>query len=239
MKRVITIIMAIAMIAVMSISVFATGNGFISSPSKQKAPQIVVSVGENENGEVEVGLVITAYGDRDELNEEGRQIMEEAYATIMRTPKIVELNTEVKEIIERIIVALDNKIKAENLAVSDFFDITDVNVNEANNYFIEIKPEALENFVCLLHYYDGDWHVVENAKVSDDGEHLEFSVDGLSPFAIVVDTGLVIDDPVDDPVDDPTVNSNGWIVATGVIVAGVILLVIAIVSVIKRKKNKI
>ena len=36
--------------------------------------------------------------------------------------------------------------------------------------------------------HNGEWELVSGAKVINNGEALEFSVDSFSPFAIVVDT---------------------------------------------------
>jgi hypothetical protein len=35
---------------------------------------------------------------------------------------------------------------------------------------------------------DGVWELVSDAKIEQDGDHLVFSVDSFSPFAVVVDT---------------------------------------------------
>jgi LPXTG-motif cell wall-anchored protein len=36
---------------------------------------------------------------------------------------------------------------------------------------------------------NGEIELIKNAKVLNDGEHLQFTAETLSPFAIVVDTG--------------------------------------------------
>ena len=50
-----------------------------------------------------------------------------------------------------------------------------------------LKPDSLQGFVGLLHLNNGKWELVKNAKVEADGIRLSFSVDTLSPFAIVVE----------------------------------------------------
>ena len=39
-----------------------------------------------------------------------------------------------------------------------------------------------------MHKHNGKWTVVDNATLAPDGVHLTFSVDDLSPFAVVVET---------------------------------------------------
>lgn len=244
MKKLLAIGLMVAMFLSLGISAFAAGGGFVMSPSKQTAPQLIMCIGKNESGEVEVNISITAFGDRDKLHEDARQIMEDAYTAIIETPNVVDLNNVVKAAIENILAKMNkiiadenegkaaDQVKAENLAISDFFDISDAATSGANNYSLTIKPETLKNFVCLLHYCDGDWHVVENAKVSENGEHLEFSVDSFSPFAIVVDTAAVEVEPQVD-------NNNVRIIAICAVVAGLVLGGVAIVTVIQLKKRKI
>lgn len=71
MKKIIMICLAIAMVASMGISVFATTGGFVSSPSGKPAPELVD--GKNESEECVAKIVITAYSDRDKLSEDARK----------------------------------------------------------------------------------------------------------------------------------------------------------------------
>ena len=57
------------------------------------------------------------------------------------------------------------------------------------DFDITLAAETLSHFVGLLHMKrEGEWELVKDAKVTNNGEHLEFSVETLSPFAIVVET---------------------------------------------------
>ena len=51
---------------------------------------------------------------------------------------------------------------------------------------LSLPDYVLDRFVCLLHYMDGAWYVVENAYVIREKGWLRFSVDSLSPFAIIL-----------------------------------------------------
>lgn len=192
MKKLITVCLAIAMVACLSLSVFATTGGFTASPSGNPAPELVA--GENESEDCVSQLIVTAYSDRDELSEEDRREIEGAYAEIMGTRDLATLTETVKTVAEAQGVATDD------LAVSDLFDIDNTYCEgheEHGAFHITLKAETLENFVCLLHLHDGVWHVVEGARVTEDGRHLTFDADKFSPFAIVVSIPEEVEEPND------------------------------------------
>lgn len=232
MKKVLVLFLVAVMVASASISAFATDlGGFISSPSLKPAPELVSA--ENEDEACDAKLVITAYADRDTLSEKARKSIEEAYTIIRGTKDLSTLN----EIVAKIAKQLG--VEVTDLAVSELFDI-DANGctgehDDHGHFDITLKAETLENFVCLLHYYNGEWRVIENALVTQNGEHLEFEEKEFSPFAIVVYTG---DEDIDVPVsgDDTKV---GVIVAAAV--AGVAVLsaiVFFILFLIKKEKGE-
>ena len=84
-----------------------------------------------------------------------------------------------------------------------------------------MKSDALKNFVCLLHYYNGEWRIVEDAKVTQNGEHLEFTEKEFSPFAIIVSTEV-------EEADAPQTGDNlAMYIALGAI-AGLCLIALAV-----------
>ena len=173
MKKILLLFMVAVMVASASISAFATDlGGFVSSPSLNPAPELVEA--ENEEEACDAKLVITAYADRDTLSEEARKGIEEAYTIIRGTKDLSTLNEIIAKIAKRL------GVEVTDLAASDLFDI-DANgctgEHDDHGYFdITLKAETLENFVCLLHYYNGEWRVIENVLVTQNGEHLEFDV---------------------------------------------------------------
>ena len=171
------LVMAFAMTATMALSVGA--GDFLASPSRNQAPELIF--GQNEKGD-KVG--VTSYADRNDMPAEARRLLEEAYAKILGTADVSALNSRIGEI------AKEMGIDVAGLAISDLFDLSPV-ANADGTFSITLKAETLQNFVCLLHYHGGEWQVVEGAKLTNNGEHLEFSVDSFSPFAIVVNTGAV------------------------------------------------
>lgn len=203
MKKVLMICLIIVMALSLTIPAFATMGGFVASPSRNQAPTLIE--GKNEDDECVSKLEIVAYADRDQLSEEVRANLEAAYTQIIGVQYLDQLNSEVAELAEKAGVSVDS------LAVTDMFDIsaTDCADHEDHGKFsITLEPTLLKNFVCLLHYYDGKWNIVEDAKVTGSGTRLEFTESEFSPFAIVVSSA-----PIVEVIEDNT----DWFVFAGVV----------------------
>lgn len=214
MKKLVMISLAIMVVLGMSLSVFAATGGFIVSPSRNQAPELVGVKPADDDCEIE-SATITAYADRDQLSGEARGDLEEAYAKIMGTPNIGDLNAAIVELATKI------GAKVEDLAVSDLFDIQVPDCDGHGNHgevTITFEAETLANFVCLLHYYNGEWIVIDNATVSEDGTELTFGSKEFSPFAIIVNTGIFEDVDVETVKNVATAVSIS--VATGAAVLG-------------------
>ncbi len=177
-------VLILTLILALSLTLTAMA-AFVSSPSGKQAPELISA--ENENGDCEAELVITHYSDRHTLDEATLQKLEEAYGQILDAEHLAELTDAIHDF------AAEADLDSHNLDVSDLFDIsrTDCDGHEYHGHFdIVLKPEFLHNFVCLLHYYNGAWRIVDDAEVTNGGTHLEFTEDEFSPFAIVVDTSV-------------------------------------------------
>ena len=225
MKKILIVLLLTVVAVSMSISAFADTGAFVQSPSVNMAPEIVS--GDSEDKE-DVELVITSYADRGDLPEEAREAIEKAYVKISGIKNLTTLCGALKE------VAAKKNIPTTNLEVSDLFDISDAEGgSDGCTYDIVLTAETLENFVGLLHFTDGKWELIDNAVVEEiDGElHLKFSTDGLSPFAIVVDTGA------DLPVEDTKGNSILTGVLAIVAIAEAAALITILIKFILSKKT--
>ena len=225
MKKILMVLLLTVVAVSMSISAFADTGAFVQSPSANMAPEIVS--GDSEDKE-DVELVITSYADRGDLPEEAREAIEKAYVKISGIKNLTTLCGALKE------VAAKKDIPTTNLEVSDLFDISDAEGgSDGCTYDIVVTAETLENFVGLLHFTDGKWELIDNAVVEEiDGElHLKFSTDGLSPFAIVVDTGA------DLPVEDTKGNSILTGVLAIVAIAEAAALITILIKFILSKKT--
>lgn len=220
MKKIIAILLSLVFVVSMSLTVMAANN-FVSSPSGRPAPIIISFDPADEDCTAQI--IVTPYGDIEELSEELEALMRKAYDSVISAEDLAELNDEFAKYVKSL------KIDGSNLAVSDLFDlhVEGCNFHDSHvDFEIVLEPETLKNFVGLLHMNkDGEWEFINNAEVLSNGSHLKFSVESLSPFAIVVDT------------------SGGQTGDSGMIAVYAIIMVVSAaalaVVLVKAKKNSI
>ena len=185
MKKVLLVCLTVVLMMSMTLTAFAAPGAFISSPTGNEAPTEIEFKPADED--CDGYLVITPYGDRDELPQDLQLLMKKAYDAIKGTTDLTTLNADLKKLAAKL------KIKGADLAVSDLFDIRVEGCTQHNGHHdfdIVLAADSLKNFVGLLHMKaDGTWELIKDAKVISNGEHLAFSVDTMSPFAVVVNTG--------------------------------------------------
>ena len=182
MKKFLAFLVAIVVVFNFSVFAFAAPGSFVQSPSRNEGPQLVGS--DNESEDCEAKLVITPYKDRNTLPEKTLNELETVYKIIANSKDLTSLNSAFAKYVE------GKGLLPINLAISDLFDISYYNCDTHDNhgYFrIKLSADTLKNFVGLLHYNNGKWEFVSDAKVLEDGETLQFSIQDLSPFAIVVE----------------------------------------------------
>jgi hypothetical protein len=222
MKKILAICLMMLIILSMSVNVFAAPGAFLKSPSGNPAPAVVDFDPKDEGCTAK--LIITPYADRKTLPTELKTLIEKAYKVIASTNDLTTLNADLKAL------AASKKISGDKLAVSDLFDIhtTGCNYHDGHlDFDIVLSADTLNRFVGLLHMNkNGEWELVSNAKVTKNGEHLEFSMDEFSPFAIVIDTSK----------GTPQTGDNSLIYVYAVIMALSALGIIIIA--VKSKKQK-
>ncbi|MBQ8765750.1 MAG: hypothetical protein IJZ16_02995 [Clostridia bacterium] len=222
MKKIIAIILAITLTLVSGVSAFAVDNGFVESPSNGSP---TLDSYENEDPECDAEIIVTPFEDMDSLDEETKQALMDAYNEIVN-----RLSSFLKAL-QRLaqLVGID----VSRLAVSELFDVSyyEAGGHDGHGPFtITVKSKNLSNFVGLLHRHNGEWEIVENATVS--GDLLTFTVDDLSPFAIVVDTGNA---DVEIPDTDTTAD---YTLQTLVCAAAVVGLTAVVAVIFKKKRVK-
>ena len=184
MKKLLVICLAAVLMLSMGLVAFAAPNGFANSPSGTTGPDVVEF--KPAADDCTANLLITPYSEKQELAKEFKDMINKAYETITTTNDMTKLNSDFAALVQK------KGLKSENLGVSDLFDIhvEGCLTHEGHVEFdIVLDADTLSHFVALLHMNkDGVWELVEDAKVINNGEHLAFSVESFSPFAIVVDT---------------------------------------------------
>lgn len=177
MKKIMVIGLVLVMCLSMSLTAFASNGGYIQSPTKNKAPEIVEVIPSTETSEKLV-VTITPFAKSNTLTGETAANFRAAHEDIVANKDITVLVPEVKAVAEKA------NVKVENLAISDLFDLY-ANMKLTSEVTIKLNAETAKHFVALLHYHNDAWEVVDNATVKDNV--ITFTVKDLSPFAIVVD----------------------------------------------------
>lgn len=225
MKKVLAICLMMVMVLSMSVNVFAASGGFVSSPSGNPAPTVVSFKPSDDDCTAQ--LVVTPYGDKHDLSDALRAMFEKAYNEIVNSGDLTKLNADFAKLVA------DRNLTADKLAVSDLFDIHVSGCDyhdEHVDFDITLDADTLSRFVGLLHMNkDGVWELVTDAEVINNGEHLKFSADSFSPFAIVVDTSS-------GSPDAPQTGDNSMIHIYAIIMV-VSALAIVVITVKSRKQK--
>lgn len=219
MKKTFAIILMLAMVCVMSFSAAAAPANFLQSPSYNKTPIIVDFECSDPNWKGD--MYITSFGDRNVLDLIEREKLEDAYNSIRDALNISTLIPEITDI------AANLNVSPDNLGISDLFHIG-ITDSTDGKFTIKLDSETIKNFVGLVYFENGQWHVVEDAIVNADG-YLEFTTSLPRAFAVVVDVdNSIIDVPV-------TGDVMSWVLISVIAVSatGIVLLVISY-----KKKNR-
>lgn len=205
MKKLLSVCLVLVMVLCFGITAVAEG-GFVSSPSLNPAPEVI----EPTDGSV----VVHPYVDRDELTEDQRKVFENAYNSINNANSLADLNS---------------KLNGKNLAVSDLFNVGYTGANANGSYSVSLKADTLNNFSALMTYVNGEWKIVEDAKIQNGS--LVFTAKNFGPYAIVVNT---------EDTKSPQTGINGVenTSNTSLVVYGVIMLVSACGALIMWRKSK-
>lgn len=212
MKKLFAIILMVVMICAMIVSASAAPGGFIDSPSYNKTPIIIEFECSDSNWKGEI--FITSFGDRNVLELIDRELLEDAYDSIRNSTSISDLIPEISDI------AANLNVSPDNLGISDLFHIG-VSDSTDGSFKIKLDAETIKNFVGLVYYENGEWHVVEDAKV--EGDYLVFTSQLPKAYAVVVDTKNL---PIDAPV---TGDVAPWVLMSLMVVslAGIVLVVVS------------
>lgn len=213
MKKIFVLILSVVMICSLAFSAAAAPGVFLQSPSFNKNPIIIDFECSDPNWKGDI--YITSFGDRNVLDLVEREKLENAYNSIKDSFGVSNLIPDIAGIAENL------GVSSENLGISDLFHI---GITEATGgeFKLKLDSETIKNFVGLVYFEDGKWHVVEGATIDKDG-YLVFTTELPRAFAVVVDVDNSV---VDVPITGEVVP---WILMSvmAVSAAGIIVLVVS------------
>lgn len=176
MKKLVALCLTLVLALSLSVSAFAANGAFISSPSANKAPELV---------DTDPEIKVTPYADRDDLVDLDTEEMEEAYRQIANVIENNAFSQALKEL------AKEQGKASSELSVSDLFhvNVEDATPDEQGGYTITIKLEDLENFIGLMQFNGTEWKNVEIISIDKENGTVTFRVTESGPIAVIVDNG--------------------------------------------------
>lgn len=187
MKKIFVLCLTVIMLASLSVTAFATGNDFVSSPSGNPAP-VIVSFEAGTDG-CKAKPEITPYSERDSLGDKEKESIEKAFRQIAGEEDDKGLSGLFKKIAER------NRLSRKDLAVSDLFDIGYKDCAEHKTaghkgLTITLEAETLKNILGLLYFDGSQWKEIEILEHDADAGTITFYTEDFGTFAFVVNKYL-------------------------------------------------
>lgn len=218
-KKVLRSIALITMI-VLAFSVSAAAIGFKPSVDIKKGPDYVTPDG------FQYEVIITPIGEADnqtdERVQEGLKHLKNVYEDLK--------DKNIADIVDKAALEKASGTKAENLKVSDMFDLWTNSPETIALKFKEIIADG-EKFAALYRDYNGNWKIL-NATV--DG--INVNIDGLTNGTVVfltAEKGSSTPDTGDLHANDSWI----WIAVAGIAVVGVAVLAVCLVRSKKQENN--
>lgn len=218
-KKVLRSIALITMI-VLAFSVSAAAIGFKPSVDIKKGPDYVTPDG------FQYEVIITPIGEADnqtdERVQEGLKHLKNVYEDLK--------DKNIADIVDKAALEKAAGTKAENLKVSDLFDLWTNSPEEIALTFKNALADG-EKFAALYRDYNGNWKIL-NATV--DG--INVNIDGLTNGTVVfltAEKGSSTPDTGDLHANDSWI----WIAVAGIAVVGVAVLAVCLVRSKKQENN--
>ena len=216
-KKVLRSIALITMI-VLAFSVSAAAIGFKPSVDIKKGPDYVTPDG------FQYEVIITPIGEADnqtdERVQEGLKHLKNVYEDLK--------DKNITDIVDKAALEKASGTKAENLKVSDMFDLWTNSPETIALKFKEIIADG-EKFAALYRDYNGNWKIL-NATVDD----INVNIDGLTNGTVVF---LTAEKGSSTPDTGDYTNSWMWIAVAGVAVVGIAVLAVCLVRSKKQENN--
>ena len=216
-KKLLRSIALITMI-VLAFSVSAAAIGFKPSVDIKKGPDYVTPDG------FQYEVIITPIGEADNQTDERVQ---EGFKHLKNVYEDLK-DKNITDIVDKAALEKASGTKAENLKVSDMFDLWTSSPEAIALKFKEIIADG-EKFAALYRDYNGNWKIL-NATV--DGVNV--NIDGLTNGTVVF---LTAEKGSSTPDTGDYTNSWMWIAVAGVAVVGIAVLAVCLVRSKKQENN--
>ena len=212
------VLRSIALITMIVLAFSVSAAGFKPSVDIKKGPDYVTPDG------FQYEVIITPIGEADnqtdERVQEGLKHLKNVYEDLK--------DKNITDIVDKAALEKASGTKAENLKVSDMFDLWTNSPETIALKFKEIIADG-EKFAALYRDYNGNWKIL-NATV--DG--INVNIDGLTNGTVVF---LTAEKGSSTPDTGDYTNSWMWIAVAGVAVVGIAVLAVCLVRSKKQENN--
>lgn len=239
MKKLMTLFLALALAASLTVPALA---GFTPSVENKGGPTIVDAVFE-DGTDARPDLRVTAYGKRNTSDNAAvaiKKILEDAHTEVKSTGRLDSLTADVNTWL----TDHHTGVKAEDLLVSDLFDVSFVQGGEllegmpASHQTVTITFQLtvpVENVLLVLHKDGSSWEL-KNSKNTAQYEKIgkdqvKVTFDSLSPVVFAIDSAEFHVDP-----NGPTSPQTGEI-SPVVVIAGMTIVAACAAAYVVRKEK--
>lgn len=246
MKKMVSLILAIVVLAVCTFSVTAAGNDFVPSIEIKPGPGIVENPAESGNGGIIImpdgtevivpvsEIIITPIAQAGEADDHIRQALEDAFADITGAGSIADIIGGLQGILDQIA----DGVVAGDLVVSDLFhvDLTgDYAKYVEEGGTLTITFSASSDVAIALSKIGGAWSAVYgDALVLNADGSVTMSINSIGVYAFLKNAAQVDVDPENPGISSPTTGYNYTMYA---VIAVVLLMVSAVLFVAYKKQN--
>lgn len=239
MKKLMTLFLALALAASLTVPALA---GFTPSVENKGGPTVVDAVFE-DGTPVGPDLRVTAYGKRNDYNDNAavaiKKILEDAHTEVKSAGRLDSLTADVNTWL----TDQHTGVKAEDLLVSDLFDVSFVQDDEllegipAPHQTVTITFQLtvpVEN-VLVLHKDGSSWELKNSKNIAQyekiGKDQVKVTFDSLSPVVFAIDSAEFHVDP-----NGPTSPQTGEI-SPVVVIAGMTIVAACAAAYVVRKEK--
>ena len=240
MKKLMTLFLALALAASLTVPALA---GFTPSVENKGGPTVVDAVFEDGTPAGPYHLCVTAYGKRNTSDNAAvaiKKILEDAHTEVKSAGRLDSLTADVNTWL----TDHHTGVKAEDLLVSDLFDVSFVQGGElledmpASHKTVTITFQLtvpVENVLLVLHKDGSSWEL-KNSKNTAQYEKIgkdqvKVTFDSLSPVVFAIDSAEFHVDP-----NGPTSPQTGEI-SPVVVIAGMTIVAACAAAYVVRKEK--
>ena len=173
MKKVLSCLLAVLLLASLSVTAFAAADVVPSVEAESVVPTVSEAVDADEK-DVASAIIITDAEDEEkvaELPEEAQKQLEDAAKALEDIAALVEGNDDLKELLD------GKEVDAESL-----FDISIVGDEIKLPVSLKLELVNPDNFAALLHFVDGEATLVES-ELAD--ENVSFVLEETGAYAVL------------------------------------------------------